>query len=231
MGLGDKVKNSGIQKTLLLFSAYFFASGFIVQDAWAETSRMVKIPGGSFIQGNPAKSLLDKQSSVHLETFLIDTHEVTNVEFSEKFPDHTFWPGAESHPVSNISWHEARQFCKLAGKRLPSEMEWEKSARGPEGQIYPWGNKLPKRKPHPYYSGIIKRRVGLNRKDVSFYGARDMAGSVWEWTADRVDEKSVVRGGLWNLHLDYEYSKTYERNLIHPDRRFIFLGFRCARSK
>jgi formylglycine-generating enzyme required for sulfatase activity len=219
------------QKNLHHFWVYIFASGFLVQNAWAETSRMVKIPAGSFIQGNPAKSLLDNQSSVHLETFLIDTHEVTNEEFFEKFPDHTFWPGTESHPVSNISWHEARQFCKLAGKHLPSEMEWEKSARGPDGRIYPWGNKLPKRKPHPYYSGIIKRRVGLNRKDVSFYGARDMAGSVWEWTADRVNGKSVVRGGLWNLHLDYEYSKTYERNLIHPDRRFIFLGFRCAGSK
>lgn len=192
---------------------------------------MVEIPGGPFTPGSPPKSLLDNQPRVDLETFLIDTHEVTNKEFKEKFPDHTFWPGAESHPVSHISWHEARQFCKLAGKRLPSEMEWEKSAGGPDGRIYPWGNKLPRKKPHPYYSGIIKRRVGLNRKDVSFYGAKDMAGSVWEWTADRVDGKSIVRGGLWNLHLDYEYSKTYERNLIHPDRRFIFLGFRCARSK
>lgn len=192
---------------------------------------MVEIPGGSFIPGGPSDSFLDNQSSVHLDTFLIDTHEVTNEEYSDKLPGHTFWPGAESHPVSNISWHEARQFCKLAGKRLPSEMEWEKSARGPDSRIYPWGSKLPKRKPHPFYSGIIKRRVGFNRKDVSFYGARDMAGSVWEWTADCENEKSVVRGGLWNLHLDYEYSKTYERNLINPDHRFIFLGFRCARSK
>jgi len=192
---------------------------------------MVEIPEGPFISGIPSKSFLDKKSHVHLETFLIDTHEVTNTEFTEKFPDRTFWPGAESHPVSHISWHEAHQFCKLAGKRLPSEMEWEKSARGPNGRIYPWGNKLSQKKPHPYFSGIIKRRVGLNRKDISFYGVKDMAGSVWEWTADRVDGKSVVRGGLWNLHLDYEYSKTYERNLIPSDRRFIFLGFRCARSK
>jgi formylglycine-generating enzyme required for sulfatase activity len=192
---------------------------------------MVEIPAGPFVSANPSSSLSDKQPRVHLEAFLIDTHEVTNEEFVGKFPGHIFWPGAESHPVSDISWHEARKFCALSGKRLPSEMEWEKSAGGPKGRLYPWGNKLPKKNPHPYFSGIIKRRVGLNRKDVSFYGARDMAGSVWEWTADRVDGKSVVRGGLWNLHLDYEYSKTYERNLILPDRRFIFLGFRCARSK
>jgi len=192
---------------------------------------MVEIPGGSFIAGSPPISLPDKQARVHLETFLIDTHEVTNEEFSKKFPGHTYWPGAKAHPASHISWHEAGRYCKLMEKRLPTEMEWEKSARGPDGRIYPWGNKLPKKKPHPYYSGIIKRRIGLNRKDVSFYGARDMAGSVWEWTADRVEGKSVVRGGLWNLHLEYEYSKAYERNLIPPGKRFIFLGFRCARSK
>lgn len=203
----------------------------MVPNAWGATPSMVEIPAGSFIPGSPSNSPPGKQPTVHLETFFIDTHEVTNEEFSEKFSDHTFWPGAESHPVSKINWQEAQQFCRLEGKRLPSEMEWEKSARGPEGRIYPWGNKVLKKKPHPYHSGIIKRRVGLNRKDVSFYGVRDMAGSVWEWTADRVDGKSVTRGGLWNLHLEYEYSKTYERNLIDPDRRFIFLGFRCARSK
>lgn len=192
---------------------------------------MVEIPGGSFIQGIPSSLLPEKQTSVHLEAFFIDRHEVTNEEFPQKFPDHTFWPGAESHPVSQITWNEAQRFCQLGGKRLPTEMEWEKSARGPDGRIYPWGDKVLKRKPHPYHSGIIKRRVGLNRKDVSFYGARDMAGSVWEWTSDHAEGKVVVRGGLWNLHLDYEYSKTYERNVIHPDHRFIFLGFRCARSK
>jgi len=73
--------------------------------------------------------------------------------------------------------------------------------------------------------------VGLNRNDISYYGLNDMAGSVWEWTGEQVDGKIVVRGGLWNLHLDYEYSKTFERNLLDPDRRFPFLGFRCARSK
>ena len=77
--------------------------------------------------------------------------------------------------------------------------------------------------------GVIKRRVGLNKRDVSPYGVLGMAGSVWEWTQDSVGEKIITRGGLWNHHLDYEYSKTYERNLIDPNDRFIFLGFRCAR--
>jgi formylglycine-generating enzyme required for sulfatase activity len=225
------VRHSVFPKALLFFSVCVVASGAIVQTGRASTSKMVEIPGGPFLSASPAKSFSDKNSPADLEKFFIDSHEVTNEEFMEKFSNHTFWPGAESHPVSNISWHEAEQYCVLSGKRLPSAMEWEKSAGGPKGRVYPWGSKLPKKKPHPFFSGIIKRRVGLNRKDVSFYGVRDLAGSVWEWTADRVEGKSVVRGGLWNLHLDYEYSKTYERNLIHPDRRFIFLGFRCARSK
>jgi formylglycine-generating enzyme required for sulfatase activity len=230
LGSVDEVKKTKFFNILLFLSVTFLASGIIVPKGWA-SSLMVEIPAGSFIQGPPLKSPSTEEASVYLEAFLIDTHEVTNEEFSEKFSDHTFWPGAEPHPVSQVTWNEAQKYCRLAGKRLPTESEWEKSARGPDGRIYPWGKKVLKKKPHPFYSGIIKRRVGLNRKDVSFYGVRDMAGSVWEWTSDRVEDKAVARGGLWNLHLDYEYSKTYERNLIPPDRRFIFLGFRCARSK
>ncbi|GJL77791.1 MAG: hypothetical protein NPINA01_07800 [Nitrospinaceae bacterium] len=192
---------------------------------------MIKIPGGSFIQGNPSDTPSDEKRGASLKTFFIDSHEVTNQEFFEQFPERPFRKGAEKHPVSYVTWQEAQTYCSRVGKRLPSEAEWEKAARGTDGRLYPWGDKAPKRKPHPFYSGLVKRSVGLNRKDVSFYGGRDMAGSVWEWTADRVGGKMAVRGGLWNYHLDYEYSKTFERNLIEPKARFIFLGFRCARSK
>ena len=155
---------------------------------------MIEIPGGSFIQGNPVDTDGSEGiAKVSLETFFIDSHEVTNEEYFEVFPEKNVRAGAKAHPVSEVTWQEAQNHCRLQGQRLPSESEWEKAARGTDGRLYPWGDKVPKRKPHPFYSGVVKRSVGLNRKDVSFFGVRDMAGSVWEWTADRMDGKIAVR--------------------------------------
>lgn len=169
------------------------------------------------------------QHKMHLDEFSIDRYEVTNAEFAKQFPEHSFWENAGNHPVTNVTWQEAQSYCTNLGKRLPTEEEWEKAARGEEARIYPWGNKRPKKKAHPFYSGLIKRRVGLNKKDSSPYGVRDLAGSVWEWTASEAEGKKVTRGGLWNFHLEYEFSKTFDCNLIDPSSRLPFLGFRCAR--
>lgn len=218
-------------KTVWVLAGYYFISGLALIEARPLILTMIEIPGGSFIQGEPSGKRVAENTTIMLESFLIDSHEVTNGDFSKEFPEHSFREGAVKHPVSHVAWLEAKAYCNQVGKRLPSEAEWEKAARGTDGRLYPWGNKVPKKKPHPFYSGLVKRTVGLNRKDVSVYGVRDVAGSVWEWTADQVGGKGITRGGLWNLHLDYEYSKTFERNLIDPDDRFIFLGFRCARSK
>ena len=147
-------------------------------------------------------------NKIFLESFFIEQNEVTNKEFSSKFSQHTFPTRAEEHPVSNISWHEADQYCRLNGGHLPTSAQWEKSARGIDGRIYPWGNKAPPKKAHPFISGVIKRKAGTVRNDYSPYGLYGMAGSVWEWTADSLEDKKIVRGGLWNLHLDFEFSKT-----------------------
>lgn len=192
------------------------------------TADMVEIPAGSFIMGSDAATDAAPQRQVELPAFAIDRYEVTNTEFRALFPDHAFPRGAEEHPVALVSWEEAKRFCEIVRKRLPTEEDWEKAARGTEGFTYPWGNAAPREKPHPFISGLVKRRVGFNKIDVSVYGAHDMAGSVWEWTGSAAGGKRVARGGLWNFHLDYEYGKTYERNLIAPENRFPFLGFRCA---
>ncbi len=164
-----------------------------------------------------------------IKPFYIDPFETSNAEYTRIVPDYQYPKGAEQHPVSFVTWGEAQSYCNKIGKRLPTSAEWEKSARGNDGRDYPWGNKTFRKKAHPYFSGLIKRKVGLNKKDRSPYGVRDMAGSVWEWTSDIVEGKAVTRGGLWNFHLEYEFSKTYESSSAEIEKKFPFLGFRCAR--
>jgi formylglycine-generating enzyme required for sulfatase activity len=214
-------------KSLALFTSLIILSGLSSADA----SEMMKVPAGEFIMGDNADGYASPKQTIQLKTFFIDRFEVTNEEFQQQFSDHTFWKGFEPHPVTNITWNQAETYCEQIGKRLPTEEEWEKSARGTDARLYPWGNKPLRKKPHPFYSGIIKRRVGLNKRDSSPYEVRDMSGSVWEWTASSEDGEKATRGGLWNHHLDYEYGKTFDRNLIAPSKRFIFLGFRCVKSE
>jgi formylglycine-generating enzyme required for sulfatase activity len=214
-------------KALILSAFLILAPGV----GYSFSSEMVEISAGQFVMGDNADDHALSQKALQLEVFSIDRFEVTQEEFAKIFPEFLFWKGAEAHPVTKISWNQADSYCKHVGKRLPTEEEWEKSARGTDARLYPWGNKPLRKKPHPFHSGIIKRRVGLNKKDNSPYGVRDMAGSVWEWTASSENGKKVTRGGLWNHHLDYEYGKTFDRNLIAPNERFIFLGFRCAKSE
>ena len=183
--------------------------------------QMAEIPAGAFIFGNGSETQM-------VDSFFIDIYEVTNAEYA--VADHHYLSDAGLYPVSGVTWEEAKRFCEKSGRRLPTEWEWEKAARGADGRVYPWGNRS-REKAHPYFSGLIKRRVGLQKKDISPYGVFDMAGSVWEWTLGESEGKKVARGGLWNLHLDYEHSKTYDQNFVVAGQSFPFLGFRCVRSK
>jgi formylglycine-generating enzyme required for sulfatase activity len=188
---------------------------------------IIEIPEGSFEIGGSASY---PSKIVFLETFFIGHHEVTNEEFAEKFSHHAFPQGAEEHPATNITWLKAEEYCQLSGGHLPTEEQWEKAARGTDGRIYPWGDKVPRKRPHPFISGVIKRKAGTVKHDYSPYGLYGMAGSVWEWALSNHENKKVVRGGLWNLHLDFYFSKTFDRNFISPEEKHIFLGFRCVRS-
>jgi len=172
---------------------------------------MVEIPGGSFIMGRDDGPAHERPAhQVFLPTFYIDRNLVTVVDFAtftqakgptgphgEMYldvhdPDNRIqqrdgvWipdRGSELHPVGEVSWFGALAYCQWRQKRLPSEAEWEKAARGTDGRLYPWGNDAPQ--PDLAFFGGFRGQtvpVGLYPKGASPYGVLDMAGQVWEWT-------------------------------------------------
>lgn len=158
------------------------------------------------------------QREVFLSAYFIDKYPVTNAQYkkfieSGGYTQKPLWSDAgwqyildseplESNdldaiskgepdcPVVNVSWYEAEAFAKWAGKRLPTEAEWEKAARGTDGRIYPWGNEYDKTRLNCAESKIEKPTpVTKYPHGQSVYGCFDMAGNVWEWTADWYDSQ------------------------------------------
>jgi len=155
----------------------------------------------------------------------------------------------ESLPVSGVSWRDAERYCAWAGKRLPTEREWEKAARGGDGREFPWGDEWSIERVNAGRGeefGVMP--VGSLPTGRSPYGVEDMAGNVMEWVADWYlpypgndhvspdygERFKVVRGGGWGGVGHYVISHFYRaayRFYLAPDSRFDDLGFRCARDK
>lgn len=146
---------------------------------------MVLIPAGEFIfgvDGGAPDELPERR--IDLDAFYIDKFEVTNSEFAEVFPGHKFAARTVNYPVRAVSWTQATKYAISVGKRLPTEQEWEKAARGTDGRDYPWGNTFDAALCNLGQSINKVRPIGQYRGGASPYGVMDMSGNVLEWTSD-----------------------------------------------
>jgi formylglycine-generating enzyme required for sulfatase activity len=205
---------------------------------------------------------------VYLDAFYIDKYEVPNARFqqfvqatgyrtqAERSDDNATWraprgsgssmTSLEQHPVVQVSQKDAKAYCTWAGKRLPTEAEWEKAARGTDGRSYPWGNQFDSKRGNFVGKSTGTVPVGSYEGGQSPYGAHDMAGNVWEWVAGWYSkdyyknsparnpqgpasgDQAVLRGGGWLVYaIDV---RAPHRDRGAPAGRNDSIGFRCAKT-
>ena len=227
---------------------------------------MVYIPEGDFIMGSDEPAVCGHDCSedqdvgpartVHTAAYWIDVNEVTNAEYLEcetagactppkvdnsagRQAYHTS-PEYANYPVTYVTWDQARIYCEWRDRRLPTEAEWERAARGDEGQLYPWGTEYNAERYHEYELRSTNTYSVGQYGDRTAWGLLDAAGNAWEWTADwyapyrdphQPPEEGtfkIIRGGAWR---GYAFYFRYTARLqAPPNLAGRFVGIRCAKD-
>lgn len=222
-------------------------------------AEMVLVPEGKFLFGISDGQLLQlyrnplswkkfrteylelPPKEISLPSFYLDRYPVTNERYrrflketryrkTPRLLDSTVW-GSPNQPVVCVDWDDARAYARWAGKRLPTEAEWEKAARGTDGRIFPWGDEIRGTICNCAESGLdCTTPVGSFPASASPYGVHDMAGNVWEMTADKWGEGSfAMRGGSFLTYLRFcrataRWAPSEKSLKKGPE----WLGFRCV---
>ena len=222
---------------------------YITEFAFDDGVTMVLVPAGCFEMGSNDGENDEKpvNQQCFTEPFWIDKYEVTQEQFAalggQKAEDNYF--KGDNLPVETITWTEARDYCKLRGGRLPTEAEWEYAARGPDNLVYPWGNEfVADNVVYAENSDDKTANVGSRPAGVSWVGALDLSGNVWEWTLSEYKDypydandgrndattnvNRVLRGGSWNYTNSSNLRGAYRVN-FDPLYSNFKIGFRCSR--
>lgn len=258
-----------------LFIIYFLAGNSDAENHFLciKSGEMVKVSAGEFMMGCNASvdgECYDDEKPYHkvyLDTYYIDKFEVTVDQYKAcvnagKCTEQgiTQWdscnnsnPDRGNHAINCVDWNQAQSYCSYAGKRLPTEAEWEKAARGTDERKYPWGNQ----KVNCSFAILSEGGDGCGRNSTwpvgskpsgaSPYGAMDMVGNVWEWTVDWEDGKyysisparnpqgpdsgsyRVLRGGSWDND-NPRHFRASNRSSNKPSIVYARIGFRCAKT-
>ncbi len=206
-------------------------------------TKMILVPKGDFEYG------FDR-SRIFLPDFLIDPYPVTNEDYRHfveatgrevPFLDETWaapccwregtYPhGKSRHPVVLVTYNDAAEYARWAGKRLPTDEEWEKAARSVDGREYPWGEDFVRTNCNTRESGVgTTVEVGRFPDGVSPYGCCDMAGNTWEWTSTvESPKKFIIKGGAFDRNC-FTAQCAY-KSAVPASHRGIDIGFRCVRD-
>ena len=236
----------------------------------SDLKEMVRIPAGAFMMGTTQQKVEQlaaehgyhsswfqseaPQREVELPAYEIDKYPVTNsqyhqfcIETSQEFPEH--WgeagpaAGILDHPVVYVNKMDAMAYVKWAGKRLPTEAEWEKAARGTDGRMFPWGDEFNpdaccwKRSG---MDGITTDPVDAHPAGASPYGVMEMAGNVFEWCSDGPADAPMLengmkftaflKGGAWLTSEVMDLRPAAHGNTGAVNNKLEFIGFRCVKE-